>query len=122
MGGSVVSPRPQIGLAAMALVAAIVGAFVMAPVSNVEARPNYKKEWEKKFPKVKGVNCEVCHAKGDKKKRNDYGKAVGEALDGEKVMEKDKILEAFEKANKKDSKVEGKTFGDLIKEGKKPVQ
>jgi hypothetical protein len=111
-------------LAAIALVAAIAGALVMAPMSNVEARPNYKKEWEKKYPKVKGVNCDVCHVKGvkDKSKRNDYGKAVADALDGEKVTDKDKIIDAFEKANKKDSKVEGKTFGDLIKSGKKPAE
>ena len=55
-------------------------------------------------------------------RRNDYGKAFGTALgpDAKSVKDADKVKAALEKAAKEKSSTEGKTFGDLIKEGKLP--
>ena len=102
-------------------VAALAAANVyLAP--SADARPNYNKEFWDYYPSLKEhkeTGCGTCHGK-DKKVRNDYGKAVGEDLGGAKVTEADKVKEAFKKAAEKKSSTEGKTFGDLIKDGKLP--
>lgn len=99
----------------------LVAAVMLAPsASVVEARPNYKKAFEKKYPKVKKVDCNVCHAGEDKKERNDYGKAVAEALGDKKVQDTKKIEKALGAAEKaKDS--DDKPFGDKLKKGEKPT-
>ena len=78
------------------------GSIVPAPV---EARPQYKKAFEKLYRNGrKGkVTCEVCHAKGvkSKKSRNHYGEDLAKALGG-KETDQQKIRDAMEK-------IEGKT-------------
>lgn len=89
---------------------------------QADARPNYLKKFMGDYPKVKEAEekkCFVCHGK-DKKKRNNFGMALGKALDAEKVMDDDKIEEALKKVEKEDSKTEGKTFGDLLEAGELP--
>lgn len=99
-------------------------AFVFSGMQSAEARPNYLKEFTAKYPDVKEAGtqkCNVCHMGKSKKDRNPYGMAVGKALGAKKVKDADKIKEAYGKAEKEKSAVEGKTFGDLLKDGKLPA-
>jgi hypothetical protein len=103
---------------AVALAAANVG---LTP--NAEARPNYNKEFWDMYPSLKdqkeATTCMACHGK-DKKVRNDYGMSVGKALGAQKVMDADVVKAALKKAEGEKSGTDGKTFGDLIKDGKLP--
>ncbi|MEX1232844.1 MAG: hypothetical protein WEB58_21535 [Planctomycetaceae bacterium] len=98
-------------------------AMVLGSASQqADARPNYLKKFSADYPEVKDaaeLKCGVCHGK-DKKKRNNYAMALGKALDAKNVKEDDKIAEALKKIEEEDSATEGKTFGDLLKEGKLP--
>lgn len=101
---------------------AIVAANIwLAP--NVDARPEYNTQFWEMYPSLKDLKdstkCEACHGK-DKKVRNDYGKAVGTALDAKQVKDAEKIKAALKKAEGEKSSTDGKTFGDLIKDGKLP--
>lgn len=91
---------------------------------SVEARPPYLKEFTGTYEKLKkdaeDKKCNVCHYGDSKKNKNDYGKAVGGALGMANVKEAEKIVEALKKAEKEKSSVEGKTFGDLLADGKLP--
>jgi len=107
---------------------------VLATSQIAQARPKYNGEfwklYEKEIGKLKDdTKCGACHVGNDKKKRNDYGEALGKAIvseevggDVEKGGEKDveKIKKALEKTAKEKSGTEGKTFGDLIMDGKLP--
>lgn len=113
-----------------------VGVLLVLSASQVAmARPKYNTEfwgmYEKEIGKLKDeTKCAACHNGGDdKKKRNDYGKAFGAAIvskdvggsvdkGGEKDVEK--IKKALEVVAKEKSGTDGKTFGDLIKDGKLP--
>ena len=92
--------------------------------NGADARPQYKSAFQKKYTKVAANNkitCDACHVKGekDKKKRNNYGTALAKIV---KKNEKDKakIGEALTKAEKEKSGTDGKTFGDLLNDGKLP--
>ena len=101
---------------------AALGAALVSFAPTADARPNYNKEFWDYYPGLKAhadTKCDACHGK-EKKVRNDYGKAVGEALGGAKVTDVEKIKAAFKMAEEKKSSTEGKTFGDLIKDGKLP--
>ena len=96
---------------------------------RVEARPQYSAAFAEKYPNVdtsKDGKCAVCHGKGpdgkeDKKLRNDYGKAYGGAVGMKNAKKGDPaIAAAFDKIAGEKSSVEGKTFGDLLKDGKYP--
>ena len=96
--------------------------IIMAPTREAEARPNYKKAFDGLYGKsLKKTDCNVCHEGKDKKDRNDYGKAVGEALGGEsKVSDAKKVKKAIEEASGKENK-DGKKYGELIKKGERPA-
>lgn len=105
----------------------LAGFAVLCSSQVAEARPDYNKQFWEIYKKELGtqadaVKCNACHFGQEKKNRNDYGKAMGAALgDGAKnVKDADKIKEAIEKAAKEKSSTDGKTFGDLIKDGKLP--
>ena len=111
----------------LAAVAVCLGLVVCMSVDSTQARPQYNKEFQSAYPNVadaaKEAGCGVCHPgpKGkDKKKRNAYGMAFEEGLGDEKNVKGDGIGKALEAAGKAKSSVEGKTFGDLIKDGKLP--
>ena len=93
---------------------------------QAQARPQYRKAFGLKYPDLKEVEnekkCGVCHPKADdKKKNNTYGVALKKQLDGKKNEKDEKVLsEALGKIEAEKSATEGKTFGDLIKEGKLP--
>jgi hypothetical protein len=103
------------------MVGTVSTAFVLlASMETVEARPQYKKAFEKKYgDTIKEVDCKICHPGGEKKQRNDYAKAFSKGL---KKNEKnaEKIDEALDRVAKQKSKIEGKTYGELIAEGKRP--
>jgi len=106
--------------------------LVAATARRAEARPVYYGLWRTTYPAVdkansvgKEVKCGVCHVGTDRKKRNAYGKAITEALDGKKNLKKaDKaaIIAAFKKAESADSETAGKTFGDLLKANELPAK
>lgn len=92
---------------------------------------------------AKKTGCNVCHVKGAKSKsvNNDYGKILKKLIEGdakdrlkeakakgpaESKAETEKVLQeldaAFEKAaNEKSDDGKGPTYGELIKNGKLPV-
>ncbi len=101
-------------------------AFVLAcSVQSADARPKYYKYFKELYPEVQDLSktkCFICHTDKKKKKFNNYGHAVKECL-GEKaknVKDVELIKKALKAAEAKKSKVEGKTFGDLLKENKRP--
>jgi hypothetical protein len=108
------------------------GLLLAATARQAEARPIYYALWRTTYPAVdkansvsKEVKCNVCHEGTDKKKRNAYGKAIQDALNGKKNLKKaDKatIIAAFKKAESADSETAGKTFGDLLKANELPAK
>ena len=89
------------------------------------ARQEYNRVFWKAYQDELGkyaetTRCNVCHYGAEKKNRNDYGKAVGAALGKTGVKDADKIRHALTEAAEKKNAAEGKTFGDLIKDGKLP--
>lgn len=94
--------------------------------SGADGRPQYRAEFEGKYKGDLGttkVTCGACHPDEgkDKKKRNNYGAAF-EKIVAKNEKDKDAINKALDEVAKKDSHVKGKTFGDLIKEGKLPAE
>jgi hypothetical protein len=63
----------------------------------------------------------VCHAESSKRVRNNYGDAVKETLVQRNLDDREKVEAGLRAAEDKPSAIEGKTFGDLIKEGKLPA-
>ncbi|HEY5313427.1 MAG TPA: hypothetical protein VIK18_12950 [Pirellulales bacterium] len=107
----------------LTLAGAVAVAVCLGFGSSADARPNYNKAFQAKFPDLeaaKMAKCGVCHEGKDKKVRNDFGKAFGKDLDGKKVMDADKINAALDKVATEPSAIDGKTYGDLIKDGKLP--
>lgn len=100
-------------------VALVFGGFV----GQAHARPDYCKAFLGHYAENKAAaeaKCGICHGK-DKKERNNYGMAFGKALPAPNCKDEAKIKEALKKSEGEKSAVEGKTFGDLIKEGKLPA-
>lgn len=94
---------------------------------EVEARPQYKETFEQKYPalaaEINKVKCGVCHppnAVEKKKVRNNYGQALGKALNAKNVDDQAVILKALGTIESDKSANEGKSFGDLIKAGTLP--
>ncbi|MDZ4684190.1 MAG: hypothetical protein SH850_03820 [Planctomycetaceae bacterium] len=104
---------------------ALAGLVVMSATRQAEARPDYLNKgfiptYENLKAEAEKVKCGICHFGDKKTDRNDYGKTIAKILDAKNVKEVDKIIEALKKAEKEKSSTEGKTFGDLIKDGKLP--
>lgn len=103
---------------------AVVGAALVSGSQDAQARPGYLKAFNGAYPALKdaaeGAKCGICHFGEKKSNRNDYGKAVGEALGAKDVKDEKALAEALKKAEAHKSSTEGKTFGDLIKDGKLP--
>jgi mono/diheme cytochrome c family protein len=96
------------------------GQFVAQPAYAQKQYLDAFKAKHADFPAAQ-ANCLVCHGAESKKVRNDFGKEVAAALGGTKVKDVEKINAALATAEGKPSAVAGKTFGDLIKEGKLPA-
>ncbi len=108
---------------------ALLLALLVLSSGRTEARPPYKKLYQKTYPKLDKtegikISCKVCHPVKDKKMRNNYGAALRIELGvtDRKKWEKDlaKVTAALQRLEGKKSHVKDKTFGDLIKEGKLP--
>ena len=103
--------------------AGIVAAMMVAGQSSVEARPQYLGAFTKNYTDLAAeankAKCAICHGK-DKKERNNYGAALGKAIGKKNEKDADALKAALKKAEAGKSDVEGKTFGDLIKDGKLP--
>ena len=91
------------------------------------ARPKYKDAINLAYPdlaKKHGTDgkltCAVCHPDKDKKKRNNYGVALAAKLEKKNESDEAKIKEALTKTEGEKSKTEGKTCGELIKDGELP--
>lgn len=99
---------------------AILGIAMSAP--EAEARPQYLKSFIEGYPGLadaaKMKKCGICHPE-DKKMRLDYGKAVGEGVGMKNQKDAEVIGKAIKKAEEAKNK-DGKTFGELIKDGKLP--
>ncbi|WP_437187970.1 hypothetical protein SH668x_001385 [Planctomicrobium sp. SH668] len=99
---------------------------VLATSKNAEARPQYLKALTEKYEKVaekaNELKCGVCHGEGGKNKKtvSDYGKALGSALGEKNVKGEEALAKALDKAAEGDAG-DGKTFGDLLKEGTLPA-
>ena len=119
-------------------------AFVLGCVVSADAHMTFKKELEKKYPKMK-VSCNACHVKGKpKSERNEFGKLFYAELKSENISatfnakkktkehkeyEKKEMIPLFAKALKKiqkqkqqiegddGKKVDGKSYDELIKAG-----
>lgn len=105
---------------------AFVAASMLNAPQDAQARPNYLKGFNTAYPSLKDAaetaKCTICHYGDSKKNRNDYAKAVGEALgkDAKDVKDEKAIGDALKKAEAGKSSTEGKTFGDLLKDKKLP--
>jgi len=87
-----------------------------------EFKAVYVKEGTPLAEAVATAKCNVCHVGESKKDRNAYGQALAERLDKkEDAKNVDKIRQALEEVAALPSAVDGKTFGDLIAEGKLPA-
>ena len=79
----------------LSLMLAFVGVFVV----RAEARPTYKKAFEKTYPQFvrndRRLSCALCHPGDSKKNRNHYGAALAEELGETNVMDGEKIIEAL---------------------------
>lgn len=108
----------------MSAFAAAFGLAMFVGNGEVQAQKNYLEVFAKTYPDLKAAvettKCNVCHVDGKgKKERNDYGKAVGEALGEKKVKEESKVEAALKKAEA--GTHGGKTFGEIIKGGALPA-
>lgn len=113
----------KVGLAMVAGLGLTVSAFQFGS-GEAQARPNYNKAFQAKYPGLKALydeaKCNVCHAGMSKKMRNEYGMAFGGALGAKEVKDAAAVDAALTKAEGEKS-TSGKTFGELIKEGKLPA-
>ncbi len=120
-------------LVSVLAVAFVAVAFSLVFAPSAEARPPYNKAFEGKYVKAKSKidealggtgksNCNVCHEGADKKKRNDYGKALGKLLNKETDEKKiDAALDMVAKEHSKDGDDKSPTFGELIEKGTLPI-
>ena len=110
------------------LAVAVIATSGLLTPEQVQARQPYFnafKETYKKLDesKVDELKCGICHGgeKGaNKKKLSKYAQEIGKGLGGKNVKDMDKIKEALKAAEKGDAG-DGKTFGDLMNEGKFPA-
>ena len=103
-----------------AAVAILLSATTYKAKAHPPFLPLFNKQYKHLAEQAKQAKCIVCHRKKDnkdKKRFNNYGRAL------ERVIEKNKgkIVNIFEKVEGERSAIKGKTFGDLIKEGKLPA-
>ncbi len=107
-------------------VVAVVSSGLMAP-EQVQARMPYFNAFKAEYTKVdastiEDTKCGICHGgeKGaNKKKLSKYAEELAKGLGGKNVKDEEKIKEALKAAEKGDAGG-GKTFGDLLKDGKLP--
>ncbi|MCP4787856.1 MAG: hypothetical protein GY903_02240 [Fuerstiella sp.] len=102
-------------------------AIVALTGDSASARPKYNSVMSKLYPeltkkhgKKDKLSCAVCHPSKSKKKKNNYGVAMGKNVGKKNQSDLEIIKESIVKAEKEKSATEDKTFGDLIKAGELP--
>ena len=103
---------------------AVLAGSLLINAEPAHARAQYLKGFIAKYPDVKqakAVKCGVCHPGKDKHERNAYGQALGGILKKENVKEAETIKAALTEAEAKEGP-SGKTFGELLKDGKLPCE
>tara|TARA_E500000305_G_C3952052_1_gene202657 strand:- start:435 stop:776 length:342 start_codon:yes stop_codon:yes gene_type:complete len=98
--------------------------FAGFAMSSADARPKYFAEFKDMYPDVTGAaeaKCNVCHEGKSKKDKNAYGKAYGMTLNAKNSKDAEQIKKALKGTEAKESGVAGKTYGDLLGEGKLPA-
>lgn len=104
------------------LAAIAVAGLMQVSAPEAQARKQYADAFTAEYPDYKvEKKCNLCHVGKEKKNRNDYGKAAGKAIGAKNCKDPAVIKEGLEKAAGEKSTVEGKTWGDLIKENALPV-
>ncbi len=124
--------RPPRRLIAAAAFVALAAGLILAPAPNgadkAEARPQYVKPFGLLYQgdlgagTIKKNRCDICHEKTqpkNKKIRNPYGAEMAKLL-GENEKDQAVITKSLQDVADKQSCVSGKTYGDLIKDGKLP--
>lgn len=111
-------------------VVVVAAAVLVVSGQDASARPKYLSVANSKYPDLAKkigtdgkLTCALCHTTKDNAKkqiRNNYGAAVGKNLEKKNETDEEKIKSALEKAESEKSATEGKTFGDLIKDGETP--
>ena len=109
--------------------AGLAAAALLVPAPEAQARPKhlsiFGKFYEKELDKetIGKSKCNVCHEKTQKSKkfRNPYGMELSKLIEKNEKDEA-KVIEALKKVAESKSCVEGKTYGDLIKDGKLPAE
>lgn len=107
---------------------ALAATLLVSGRNHAQARPQYLiKAFRPSYPQLeaetKKVKCNICHFGKKKTNRNNYGSTLHEALgEGAKnIKDADKVKAALKVIEEKESAVDGKTFGQLIEEGKLPA-
>jgi hypothetical protein len=104
---------------------AVIGSITCLTVEPAQARVKYSTQFKSTYPALKGVTCFTCHDKDpesptSRKLRNAYGVALEHALGKKNVLDVEVINAAIAKAEAEKGP-NGKTFGEIIKEGKLPA-
>jgi hypothetical protein len=98
-------------------------AGLMAVCQPAQARMEYFNAFKGKYSNLQKADldkkCAICHA-ANKKMRSDYAMAIEKALGAKMVKDMEKINKALDEAAKGDAG-DGKTYGDLLKDGKLPA-
>ena len=123
-------PAPRRLLGGLLFVALAAG-LTLAPAPNggdeAQARPQHLKFFAKLYEEALGKDaikkgrCDICHEKTQPKEksiRNPYGAELAKLVK-EKETDEKVFLEALKKVEAKQSCVEKKTYGDVIKKDKK---
>lgn len=130
-------------IAIVIAVASTQSASALPPFKKAFAEKYAAKHKSKEFQAaVKKASCNACHVKGAKKDvQNEYGKVLNKLIEGdakdrisaagkkgaeEKKKESEKVMAELEKAfgksfEMKSAAGKGPKYGELIKEGKLPV-
>jgi hypothetical protein len=102
---------------------AVAGAIFMYSARPAQAQMQYMKAMAAKYEGVAAQidtqKCAVCHGK-QKTQRSEYAKALEKALGEKKVKDVEKINSALDAVAAMEY-ADGKTYGDLLKEGKLPA-
>jgi hypothetical protein len=103
------------------------GGLVLLGSNQAAGRAQYNKAFGETYPDHKEANaltgtakCSICHAGANKKMRNDYGMSLAKVIDAMNEKDDAKIKAALKKVEGEKSSTAGKTFGDLLKDGKLP--
>ncbi len=108
-------------LVSCVVIVAVAGLMLLS--QPAQARMEYFNAFKGKYSNLSKENldkkCGICHG-ANKKMRSDYANAVEKALGAKMVKDMEKINKALDEAAKGDAG-DGKTYGDLLKDGKLPA-